>query len=700
MDPQRAVGATRKDAFSTLRVSSCALTGSAPSAAAQHTVPLSTSVLGAETPATEPKLVIKLRRAKALTPYIPEAWEHSLTEANLLSKYPTILDGLRFGFDAGLSNLAHSYTPRNSPSLEEHKDIFSDIISKEFTKGRYIGPFNQDTLESLIGPLQSAPLSLVPKPGKPGKFRLVQNLSFPYKSRNLVSSPNSRVDPDQFPTHYSTFQITSTIISALPPGSQAAVRDVAEAYRTIPSHPSQWPSLVVRLNNDQFAIDSSLCFGFAPSGGIYGMVGAAGVDIMRSQGIGPIARWVDDHMFFCIQREHLATYNQARESIARQIAEHGGCVTKGGRTWFQGRTLPNGATEEFDEDMSFPFRDLSQASPRPDSDADFCYNLDDINRVSDHLGIPWEASKDIPFSDTPTFIGLVWDLVNHTVTLTESKRQKYLDAISKWEQRRTHTLQDVQKLHGKLLHASLIFPPGRAYLTNLEAMLPIFGDNPFKPRTPPRDTPNDLKWWKETLAPSPLPTIPILSPQPIHDFRAFSDASSSVGIGIIVGDRWRAWRFVGEWKKDGRDIAWAEGIGFEMLVQTIVESGPPGLHFQVFGDNSGVVEGWANGRSRNKHVNRIFRRLHALLQNAGCQVIAHYVPSEGNPADPLSRGIYPPANRLLPNTRIPVDAQPFLRNAISADSPTCEPFAITPGGSSMEHSCTFSHIGNVRTGAQ
>ena len=188
--------------------------------------------------------------------------------------------------------------------------------------------------------------------------------------------------------------------------------------------------------------------------------------------------------------------------------------------------------------MSFPFRDLSQASPQPDSDADFCYNLDDINRVSDHLRIPWEASKDIPFSDTPTFIGLVWDLVNHTVTLTESKRQKYLDAISKWEQRRTHTLQDVQKLHGKLLHVSLIFPPGRAYLTNLEAMLPIFGDNPFKPRTPPRNTPNDLKWWKETLAPSPLPTIPILSPQPIHNFRAFSDASSSVGIGIIVGDQW------------------------------------------------------------------------------------------------------------------------------------------------------------------
>ena len=106
-----------------------------------------------------------------------------------------------------------------------------------------------------------------------------------------------------------------------------------------------------------------------------------------------------------------------------------------------------------------------------------------------------KASKDIPFLESPTFIGLIWNLTNHTVSLTESKQQKYLGAISEWECRRTHMLQDVQKLHGKLLHASLIFPHGHAYLTNLEAMLSIFGDEPFKPRMPPRGTPEDLRWW-------------------------------------------------------------------------------------------------------------------------------------------------------------------------------------------------------------
>jgi hypothetical protein len=121
----------------------------------------------------------------------------------------------------------------------------------------------------------------VPKLGKPGKFHLVQNLCFPHKSNDpLVSTPNSWVNLDQFSSHYSIFQITSTLISTLPLGPQAVVWDVAEAYHMIPSHASQWPSLVVQIGENEFTIDTSLCFGFAPSGGIYGLVGTAGADIM------------------------------------------------------------------------------------------------------------------------------------------------------------------------------------------------------------------------------------------------------------------------------------------------------------------------------------------------------------------------------------------------------------------------------------
>ena len=88
----------------------------------------------------------------------------------------------------------------------------------------------------------------------------------------------------------------------LPPRSQAAIRDVAEAYRTIPISSDQWPGLVVKLlDKDQFAINTCNNFGLTSAGGIYGEVGDATLDIFCAQGIGPVLRWVNDHIFFHIQ---------------------------------------------------------------------------------------------------------------------------------------------------------------------------------------------------------------------------------------------------------------------------------------------------------------------------------------------------------------------------------------------------------------
>ena len=224
-------------------------------------------------------------------------------------------NGLRFGFSADIPPLSCTFSPPNKPSIIEHSRIFKEIIDKEFTKGRYIGLLLCMEVENTLGPFQTTPLSLVPKPGKPGKFCLVQNLSFPlYPS--LSPSINSLVNPDNFPSPYSTFSIVVLVLLSLPPGSQGAVRDVAEAYRTVPLHPSQWHALVVRLSESEFAIDTSTCFGFGSSGSIYGNVGSVGADIMCATGIGSILRWVDNHLFIRIPTSQLANYNCLRNTAA------------------------------------------------------------------------------------------------------------------------------------------------------------------------------------------------------------------------------------------------------------------------------------------------------------------------------------------------------------------------------------------------
>jgi len=121
------------------------------------------------------------------------------------------------------------------------------------------------------------------------------------------------------------------------------------------------------------------------------------------------------------------------------ILSKGGKQQEGSRIWFCGDTLEDGRVEEFDEDCSSPMRDLSPPAPPP-GDAPFLYSDLDIDHISDHLGIPWESSKTVPFGSVIPYLGFSWDLNTRTVTLPDNKKGKYLACIDEWRQRRTHTL--------------------------------------------------------------------------------------------------------------------------------------------------------------------------------------------------------------------------------------------------------------------
>jgi hypothetical protein len=192
-------------------------------------------------------------------------------------------------------------------------------------------------------------------------------------------------------------------------------------------------------------------------------------------------------------------------------------------------------------------------------------------------------------------------------------------------------------------------------------MLGIFQDRPFLPRTPPHDTSKDLKWWKKTLSSQNLSRM-IPGCCIAHNFHAYLDASSGHGIRICIDRRWRAWDLLPGWKGDNRDIGWAESVGFELLVLTILSSCPTGIYFKVFGDNHGVVEGWWSGCSRNKACNEVFKRIHVAADNARCTVLTRYIPSKANPADGPSHSIYPPICQMLPPVPIPTELHPFITN--------------------------------------
>ena len=100
----------------------------------------------------------------------------------------------------------------------------------------------------------------------------------------------------------------------------------------------------------------------------------------------------------------------------------------------------------------------------------------------------------------------------------------------------THTLEEVEKLYGKLLHVSLVRPMEQAYLMELECMLVIFHSSPLLPHSSPKRFRADLEWWIEQFQ---QPVIARVIPQPVslYDAYAISDVSSSFGIAITIRDK-------------------------------------------------------------------------------------------------------------------------------------------------------------------
>jgi hypothetical protein len=137
----------------------------------------------------------------------------------------------------------------------------------------------------------------------------------------------------------------------------------------IPAAPSQWSGLVIHLQaEDQFTVNVCNNFGLTSAGGVYGMVADAGVDIFRGSGMGPMAKWVDDHISFRIPHVCLPKYNARHAAWHHEILNHGGHRQNGSRIWYRGKNLPDGSPKEFDEDCTTSLEDLSNTSPHSTED--------------------------------------------------------------------------------------------------------------------------------------------------------------------------------------------------------------------------------------------------------------------------------------------------------------------------------------------
>ncbi len=269
----------------------------------------------------------------------------------------------------------------------------------------------------------------------------------------------------------------------------------------------------------------------------------------------------------------------------------------------------------------------------------------DFINITANLGVPWSPAKTRPLAHCQRYIGFDWNLLLYSVSLPDDKLRAIQDLVSTWlEPNARFSSKNAASLHGKLVHVSAIFRLIRPFLRSIAYFATRF-TSPRARLFPPKSVVADLKWVRTLISESPN-TRPLAAFTP-YDLGWWGDASTSFGVGVVVGKFWAAWQWAAHVKigpgKDF-DIGWGEAVAVELGLRLVLHQGlgslgaPSCANLLVRSDNSGVVAVINKGRSRNENTNATLKELHLLLARNGMSLTAQHVTSEENIADALSRG--------------------------------------------------------------
>lgn len=392
-------------------------------------------------------------------------------------------------------------------------------------------------------------------------------------------------------------------VSIAPEGAQAAQIDIEAAYRQVVTRPDHRKFTVVSLPRggiSVFFVDLCHPFGLRSAGGNLGYALDASILFLKRRfPLSFVAKWVDDII---------------PTRIPSSTSAHG-----------------------FVYDTRFT----------------------DICGLLSELGWPLSSEKLVDFSDLVRYIGFDWHISKRRVSLPEQKRLKFLKRLETWISAATGksggvTLAATEELVGSLNHVAYIFHQGRSFLPSLHGFTKRFhlSSNRFVSIYPPPATISDAKTWVQLLS---IPdAFRSLNHRPEVDIDIWVDASTSWGIGLVVGDRWKAWKFVKGWKSDRRDIGWAESAAIELAVAYLASLKRPNVSFVIHSDNQGAIGSFFKGRGRNADSNLCIRRASVIMMNGAFDITPVYVASAVNRADEPSRGEgLDLSRRLLCN--VPVD---------------------------------------------
>jgi len=212
----------------------------------------------------------------------------------MLRDYPdqqaaqVIIHGISEGFCIGFDYTNHTLQScdRNMVSARQHPEVVSDYLSQELELGRISKLSSQDLVESLG--IHISPFGVIPKRHKPGKWRLILDLSSPEGK-----SVNDGIHKDTCSLSYTSVDEVVECILMVGKGALLAKMDVMQAYRNVPVHPQDRFLLGMRWQDTVF-VDNTLPFGLRSAPLIFSAIADMLQWIMHSKGVEWLFHYIDD----------------------------------------------------------------------------------------------------------------------------------------------------------------------------------------------------------------------------------------------------------------------------------------------------------------------------------------------------------------------------------------------------------------------
>ena len=342
--------------------------------------------------------------------------------------------------------------------------------------------------QSVAGTVVVAPIGLVPK--QPTGYRLIHDLS-----AGLDTSVNAAIDPEDARTHYGTIANAIEHITRARKNVYLAKIDFKDAFRHCRIRPEEVHLLGLRWQGSTY-VDLCLPFGLRTSPAIFNE-------------LAHVALWIAQRVVRCLHRH-------VRADAVHYLDDY--------------LLITDGHVDAMDV-------------------------MATIMETFRELGLRVNDKKCVDPTKALTFLGVELDVVARIARLPEEKRQALQTTLLEALAKEHYTKRELLSLAGQLFHAAKVVSPGRTFTASVMTMaysakrlhdvVRVTQDNPML---------DDLRWWQQILRDwngiEFWDYTPALARSHLQlAIQVCSDASSTVGFGLICGGEWT----YGCWSARSRD---------------------------------------------------------------------------------------------------------------------------------------------------